>query len=1119
MQQTIAAWLQSLGLGQYADTFLEHAIDLNVLADISDRDLEKMGVLLGHRRRILRAVAQDPDITARAKPIRAEAPRISEAERRHLTVLFCDLLGSTALSARHDPEDMHEIIRAFQDACAGIVARYDGFVAKFMGDGVLVYFGYPRAHEGDAERAVRAGLDMSVAIARLSAPDGTPLRARIGIATGLVVVGEVVGQGSSQEQAVVGDAPNLAARLQQLAEPGAVVIAESTRKLLGRRFELRDIGVQAVKGLADPVAASVVVSVARFETRFESERAIGLSVFVGREPEAAILSERWDLARKGEGQAVLVSGEAGIGKSRFIAQFAHHLPRASHRVLRYQCSPFHTTSALHPFIEQIRRTADIEENGAVPLQLDRLEATVAGSISQAAKGAIVPLFADLLSIPVDGRYAPLNQSAAQRRRETLAALVDQLEGLAARQPVVVFFEDVHWADATTLEVLNLAVARIQDLPVLMLMTCRPEFDSPWDGLANVITLTLGRLDPTNVQALIASLAGDTPLPRPVVEQIAVKTDGVPLFVEELTKMVLESGLVGGEAERLRLQRSPPEMGIPATLQDSLMARLDRMAPVRDVAQVAAAIGREFSFQLLYAVAGRDTPTLDLALARLEEAGLLFRISPSPNARYRFKHSLVQNAAYESLLKSRRQVLHARIAAVLSNQFPTVAETEPEVIAHHLSRAGQGATAAEWWSKAGQRAVERSAHIEAIAHFANAIAVADSSDEDLLPAPARLQLQIAYAQALIAAHSHGAPVTIAAFARARELVAQIAEPAERFAVYYGLWAGSNIRGELVPAREIAAAFLADVENQPPMPETGLAYRALGTTFWTMGALPQAREHLEKALEIHDPERDRALRLRNGLDPGVGTMMQLAIVRWQLGDAVQAVALGENGLGAAIDTAHTLTIAYGYGWRSLLATLRNDVARALVNAKALDDLSQEHALPVWQALGTMFLGRALAQTSGDTSGLGAMRAVIDSFREQGFLLYLTFFPALLAHVEQIAGNNEAAVALIEQAIADGENSGQRWYMAELHRQRAGLALRRQSEGLAAAEDHLQLALTTARAQNARSFERRAALMLAGVYERTDRPTLAHDLAEQWLAACDEDTIRLERELVHQLFDAPI
>ena len=1098
MQHTIWDWLRGLGLDRYAPRFLEQAIDFDILADLSDQDLDRLGVTLGDRRRMLRAIAELDSARSAGTAGRAHPARPDGGERRHLTVLFCDLVGSTRLSARHDPEDMRAIIRAFQDACAGVVARYDGFVAKFMGDGALVYFGYPRAHEGDAERAVRAGLEIAVAVERLVVAGGEQLSVRVGIATGLVVVGDVVGDGVAREQAVVGDAPNLAARLQGIAEPGTVVLAASTRRLLGRLFALRELGLQAVKGLAEPAAAWVVEGVAQFETRFESERATGLTPFIGRESEARLLGELWQTARAGTGQVVLVTGEAGIGKSRFVRQFDEHLAGQHYARLRYQCSPYHASSALHPFIEQLKRLAGIDASDPPAVQLDRLEGLLGEGppIAGAAPATeFAPLFAAMLSIPSADRYRPLGQSAAQQRRRILAALLDQLERLARKEPLLLLFEDAHWADATSLEVINLAIERIRDLPVLALLTCRPEFESPWSGLPNVATITLGRLDRAHVAGMIGAVAGGKALPQAVIEQIATNTDGVPLFVEELTKMVLESGLLVEADARFRLQGPWRSISIPATLQDSLMARLDRLAPERDVAQIAATIGRDFPYDLLHAVAGCDKTTLDAALTRLEDAELLFRTSPSPHAQYRFKHSLVQNAAYETLLKSRRQALHVRIAEALRDRFPLVAETEPEMVAHHLSRGGLEASAVQWWSRAGQRALDRSAHVEAIAHYGNAIALADALGEPLLNAPERLRLQIAYGQALVAAHSHGAPVITAAFARARELVEQVEDAAERFAVYYGLWAGRHVRGDLVSARAMAAALLADAERQPPSPELGLAHRALGTTCWAAGELAQARAHLERALALRDLEAGRSLSQQYGLEPSVGAMMQLAIVLWEMGDAVRAAALAEQGLAIATRTDHTPTMAYALGWTCLLATLRRDPVGAGAHAEALVKLSRDHALPIWQALGTLFQGWAGWQVGDRQVGLDQMREILTGFREQGLFLYMTFFPAILADAEASAGDPQAATTTLEQAIVDTERSGQRWYAAELHRSRAVIELRRPGSSAATAEAGLNHALALARSQQAYNFELRAAEALCALYRDTGRAPMCFGV-QNWL-----------------------
>ncbi|MGY4339619.1 class 3 adenylate cyclase/ABC-type transport system involved in cytochrome c biogenesis ATPase subunit [Bradyrhizobium sp. LM2.9] len=640
----IAEWLEKLGLGQYAERLVQNGIDIDVLPELMDEDFDKLGVLLGHRRKMLRAIADlDP-----AALIASPAPP-PDAERRHLTVMFCDLVGSTALSARLDPEDMWEVIRAYRAACARVIAAYDGRIARFVGDGILVYFGYPRAHEDDAERAVRAGIDTIAAIRQLKTGADERVEMRIAIATGLVVVGDLISGDASEEHATVGDTPNLAARLQSLAEPGAVVVASSTRRLLGDLFAFRNLGRREVKGIAEPIAVWAVEGATASESRFEAVRAARSIGFVGRKDEIEFILSRQRRAWQGQGQMVLISGEAGIGKSRIVATLSESPSLGAHRRVRYQCSPYHTNSALHPFVAQLERAAGIRSHDTCGQKLDKLEAMLALGTQQVARAT--PLIAALLSIPTGDHCSPLGLSPAQQRRQTFAALLDQLEGLAREQPLLIICEDMHWADATTLELFDLAVDRIRGLPILVLMTSRPEFEPSWSGLANVSLLRLDRLDRQDSRALVEQVAVGRQLPREMMKQIIDKTDGIPLFVEELTKMVLESGLLVEDAGRYRLNSPLPPLAIPATLQDSLMARLDRLAPVKEVAQIGAAIGRDFSYALLKYVAGRDDLTLSAALGQLEEAELLVRRGVPPEANYSFKHALVQETAYESLLKS------------------------------------------------------------------------------------------------------------------------------------------------------------------------------------------------------------------------------------------------------------------------------------------------------------------------------------------------------------------------------------------------------------------------------------------------------------------------------------
>ena len=796
----IAEWLASIGLSEYAQRFADNGIDLSVIRDLTEQDLKDLGVVLGHRRRILRAIAELDGVAPAPTETAPEPPLRDAPERRHLTVMICDLVGSTALSARLDPEDMRAVIDAYHAACARITRTYDGFLAEFRGDGILAYFGYPRAHEDDAERTVRAGLDIIAAVAGLETRAVEPLAVRVGIASGLVLIGELSREGALREHAVVGDTPNLAARLQALAEPGTIVVAASTRRLLGDLFRLRDLGRHEVKGIAEPVAAWAVEGVSDSESRFEAVRAAGLTDLIGRADELDFLLERQRLAWKGEGQIVLIAGEPGIGKSRLAAALAEHIAGAPHTRLRYQCSPYHTNSALRPFIAQLERAAGFKTDDTPEQRLDKLEAILAMGASQVQ--TVAPLFAALLSIPFGERYAPLALSPTQHRRRTLAALLDQFEGLARRQPILLSFEDAQWADATSLELLDLTVERVRQLPVLALFTFRPEFEPPWAGLPNVGTLTLGRLDHNDVENMVARVTGGRMLPAEVMKQIVAKTDGNPLFVEELTKTVLEAGILVENHDGYRLDGPLPPLAIPTTLQDSLMARLDRRAPVREIAQIGAAIGREFSYSLLRALVGRDESALKDGLAHLEQAELVFRRGEPPDAVYSFKHVLVRDAAYESLPRSRRQQLHGQIARALEQSFADIAASQPEIVAHHFTAAGLVAPAIDYWLKAVQQAARRSANAEALNHLARGLELLPSIDDPMLRNKSELLLQTSLGNSLRATKGWSIDSVKHAYTRALQLCKESGFDEHTLPAVFGLWTWNFLRAALREAQTLA-----------------------------------------------------------------------------------------------------------------------------------------------------------------------------------------------------------------------------------------------------------------------------------------------------------------------------
>jgi class 3 adenylate cyclase/tetratricopeptide (TPR) repeat protein len=1068
----IGQWLRGLGLQSYEQAFREHGIDLEVLTHLTVDDLKEIGIhAVGHRRKILDAIGLLP-----ARLTDEAASRTQPAERRQLTLMFVDLVGSTELSRRLDPEELREIMRTYQDTTAGEIARLGGHVAKFLGDGVLAYFGWPRASEDAAERAVRAGLTVVKAVGAIPTGAEEPLAARVGIATGLVVIGDLIGDGVKEEGVVTGETPNLAARLQQVAEPGTVVIADSTHRLIGDFFELAAPVPCQLKGFDEPAQVWRVIGEGKAESRFEALHGAHPAPLVGRGEELGLMLSRWRQAKEGAGQVVLLSGEPGIGKSRLVLALRERLPAEPITIINYACSPHHLNSALFPFISQLEREMQCAPDDDCETPISRLESLLSEAGGEVPDD-VVALFADLLGIP-SGPSSTLTDISPQQRRALLfGTFLTRLERHAARGPVLVVLEDAHWLDPTSRELFEQMVDRLQRLPALLVVTYRPELPPRWMGFPHVTLLTLNRLPEPQVVALVDQVARGKALPAEVLDEILARTEGVPLFTEELTKAILEAGFLHDTGDRYVLAGPLPPLAIPATLHDSLMARLDRHAPVKKVAQIGACIGREFDHETLAAVISLPEAELAAALDRLTAAELVFRRGFPPAATYVFKHALVRDAAYESLLKRQRQELHARIATAIETRLPQLADVQPELVARHFGEAGLAEKAVPYWLRAGRLAAGRSANTEAIAHLRAGL----ESIRVLPPGESQvhleLSLQLALGGPLLATKGFASSEAEAAYRRSQELSRKLRSEPDLFTALRGLGFVHHVRGNLPMAAELSDEALALAERNGDAALLADAYHLAGVLAFHLGKFQSARDRLERSMEAGE-YRGRYHSEVYGINMGVFCRAYIGHCDWHLGYPDRGLKIADEGLALARDVSHPFSIALALDYLAMLHQFRREPDAALRAAEEARDICAEYRFGYYAAWSSLVRAWAIGECGRLDESLPAYDVALAGFRQTGAGLRLPHYLGQLATLHRKAGDPAAGLRILAEATAIADANRESWCSAELHRERGELLIAASQEAENEADTEFLTAIETATTQGAKLLELRASVARASL-----------------------------------------
>ncbi len=1118
MADEVSEWLERLGLSKYAAVFSSNDINAGLLPQLTNEDLKELGVeSLGHRKIILNAAAAlkggQPGTESTSSGTAPASPGFlaSEAERRQLTVMFCDLVGSTEMSQRLDPEDLRQLVTSYQDACGAAVARFDGYVARYMGDGLLVYFGYPTAHEDDAERAVRAGLEVVASVALLELPYDVELKVRVGIATGTVVAGDIVGQGASEERTVLGETPNLAARLQGIAPHGGVVIADATRRLVEGRVELESLGTRSLKGFNKPIQAYRVISL-RSSSRFEAATAGGLTSFVGRESELNLLAERWRLACVGEGQVVLLSGEAGIGKSRVLRELREQLGNESHSEMRYQCSPYGTNTAFLPVIEQLRAAAGF---GALDTDHDRLEKLelLLRNAPQASDTALA-LLAGLLSLPTE-RYPPLEMSPIKQKLETIALLVDRMEQASRDNPLLMLVEDVHWIDPSTLEVFDAFVERSQELPMLMVITHRPEFEQRWGEYGHVTYHSLNRLSRQDGRDLATRVAGGRELPEIVLDQVLESTDGIPLFVEELVKTVLESGVVREVDGRLEAERVLPPMAIPTTLKDSLMARLDRLSPVKEVAQAASCIGREFSSTLLAKVL--DANDLNSKLEQLVSAGLIFRRGSGDRSWFIFKHALVQDAAHDSLLVSRRRQLHARIAEVIAASD----DPDPAVLAHHYSIAGVHQKAAENYLEAGQRSLGLSALPEAVRELELGLKQVDSMESGETRDALELDTRIALGAARMALLGWPHDSVSDALVRAFDL-AQAQDRRQSFGpILWGLCVHYWTRSEFEPTLYWLDKLEALADEAEDAELSAVRDMTAGCQYFWQAEYARSRRYTTHIRKTYDEAVHSHIAAYTNHDPLVFSLIWAGgLLEWITGHPDRGLELAEEMVELTRRIGHPFNSAFALTAGHEILAERGDLERFVKYCDEADAIIDEEGLGEFarNMMTNNWRGRVLILRGEFEDGYALTARTNAFWKSVGGRVCSGLFWSSEALALHGMNRAEEALQLIERAINYSRETGDCWMEPELLRIKGGFYLDAPAPQPAAAESSFIKALQVSRDHAAKGWELRAATSLARLWESNGKVSEARGLLtpvyERFNEGFSTQDLRQAKMLLEQL-----